>query len=439
MACAVVVSMSFLVGISCLDGSILTLLAIKLGAQEFFIGLINSVPPIALLFSLLTINAMEKIGKKKVLMTGQALATLFIAPLFLLPHLNLHFHVYVGLALFFTVTALRSISNAMGGVGWFPIIQDFVPSKITGRFLANMRTYWQSAWLVSLLCIAYFMRKDDPQWWRFQIVFAVGAIAYIIRVFAILPMSQKHINTHKTKSPAIRDRLKNAFAEPPIRIFLFYIFFYLMAASMAEPFKIKLLKDFGYGYGFILAANASLCLGAIISLRFWGRVVDKFGNRSVFSISHAGMIITSLLWILVEPSTFGSFLVFALYFASSIFNSANGIAQTRYMLHSVPADKQYFMNIIQVVAGCALATGPLVAGVFLANTKSLSLQSGAVTVNNYGLLFIFSASLFAVPHSLRKKLRMTKETPTMEVLAIVTRPVKNIMGPFLSIKRTNKK
>ncbi len=438
MTCAVIASMAFLVGLSCLDGSVLTLLAIKLGAQEFFIGLINFVLPAALIFSLLTISAMEKFGKKKILIIGFAFAAFFIVPLFSLPYINHHFHIYVGLALLFTVTALRAVANSMGGVGWFPILQDFVPSKITGKFFANMRTFWQSAWLVSLLCIAYLLRKDDPQWWRFQIVFAVGAIAYIIRVFAIMPMSQKHINTHKTKPSAIRHRFKNAFAQPSIRIFLLYLFFYFVAASMAEPFKIKLLKDFGYGYGFILAANASVCLGAIISLRFWGKIADRFGNRSVFSISHVGMITVSLLWILVEPSNFGSFLVFVLYFASSIFNSANGIAQTRYMLHSVPADKQYFMNIIQVVAGCAMAVGPLLAGIFLANTESLSLHSGDVTLNNYCLLFIFTACLFAIPHTLRKKLRMKKEAPTLEVLAIIARPVRNIIGPFLSIKRNNK-
>jgi len=282
------------------------------------------------------------------------------------------------------------------------------------------------------------MREDDPQWWRFQVVFAVGVIAYLIRISAILPMSQRK-NNQKTDPPAIGDRFKTVFSEPKIRIFLFYIFFYLTASSMADPFKIKLLKDFGYGYGFILSANAAVCLGAILSLRFWGKIADKFGNRSVFSISHVGMIITSLLWMLVEPSVFGALLVFILYFISSVFNCANGIAQTRYMLHRVPADKQYFMNFIQITSGCAMATGPLTAGIFLANTKSLSLHSGAITLNNYSLLFLLTACLFVVPHLLRKKLRMKKETPTLEVLTIVSKPVKNIMGPFLPIKQPNKK
>ena len=86
-----------------------------------------------------------------------------------------------------------------------------------------------------------------------------------------------------------------------------------------------------------------------------------------------------------------------------------------------------------------MATGPLVAGIFLANTTSLSLQSGAVTLNNYSLLFILTACLFTAPHILRKKLRMKTETPTLQVLAIVTRPLINTLSPFLSIMRPDKK
>ena len=434
MACVIIASMSFLVGLSCLDGTVLTLLAIKLGAQEFFIGLLSFILAGAILCSLPAISVMERFGKKKVLMTGFAAAAIFIIPLFCLPVTAERWAPYASLGILLAATLLRAVSNAVGGVGWFPIIQDFVPTRITGTFFANLRTYWQSAWLVSLLLLAYFLRNDEPQWWRFQCVFAIGLIAYTVRFFIIIPMSQKPPADINQKRPAIIERFKTSFVDPSIRTFIFYIFFYLAAASMAEPFTIKLLKDIGYGYAFILSATAACCIGAIISLRFWGKLADRFGNRSIFSISHIGMILVALMWLLVERSAFGSVLVFVLYFVSSVFNSGNGIAQTRYMLHTVPADKQYLMNIIQFISGAALAFGPLIAGLFLSKTKSLSFSSGAITVNNYHILFIFTACLFTIPHALRKKLRLKKETPTVQVLTIVARPIRNSLGPFLSIK-----
>ena len=266
------------------------------------------------------------------------------------------------------------------------------------------------------------------------IVFLIGFAAYIIRVLAIIPVTQKPPRHSARKSFGFIRKLIIAYNNKEIRFFIIYLMFYMSALSMAEPFKIKLMSDFGYGYGFILSATAANCLGGIVSLRFWGKLADKFGNRSIFSISHIGMIITSFLWILVEPSLFGSILIFLLYFFWSVFNSGNGIAQTRYMLHAVPTNQQYLLNIIQLVTGLSMAVGPLLGGLFLAHTESFSLSSGAIKLNNYHIWFILTSLIFIIPHILRKKLRFRKETPTIEVLAIVSQPLREVFGAFLSLR-----
>ena len=160
-----------------------------------------------------------------------------------------------------------------------------------------------------------------------------------------------------------------------------------------------------------------------------------FRSRGVFSVSHIGMIVTTLLWLLVEKNSFGSGLVLVLYFLMSVFNGANGIARTRYILHAVPSKKQYYINIIDILCNSSMAIGPLIGGFFLYNTKGFSFTSGAVSLNNYHLLFIITALLFVVPHLLRKNLRGKKETPTTQVLNIVTRPIRNAFGSFIRINR----
>lgn len=426
--------MAFLVGFSCLEGSVLTLVAIKLGAEELFIGILTFAISLSLIFSIFTINTVEEYGKKKVLITGFSVATLFIVPLFVLPFVVGYWPSKYMLALLFLATLFRCIANAMGGTGWFPILQDFVPKRLIGKFFSTLRTFWQIAWLVSMLLLAWFLRGDDPSWWRLEIVFLVGFAAYIIRVLAIIPMNQKHTSHKVRKTFSFIQKLIIAYNNVEIRFFMIYLVFYMSALTMSEPFKIKLLSDFGYGYGFILSAIAANCLGAIISLRFWGKLADRFGNRSIFTISHIGMIITSFFWILVEPSLFGSILVFLLYFFWSVFNSGNGIAQTRYMLHAVPTNQQYLLNIIQLITGLSMAAGPLLGGLFLAHTESFSLSSGAIRLNNYHIWFILTSLLFIIPHILRKKLRFKKETPTIQVLAIVSRPLRNVFGAFLSLR-----
>jgi MFS family permease len=434
MTYAMVSAMAFVIGFSCLQGSVLTLVAIKLGAEELFIGILTFAISMCLLFSIFTINAVEKYGKKKVLIAGYSTAIFFILPLFALPLVVGNWHLKYVLALLFVTTLFRCISNAMGGTGWFPILQDCVPNRLTGAYFSTLRRSWQTAWLVSLLLLAWFLRGSDPSWWRLEIVFLIGFVAYIIRVLAVMHISQQPPRQTIKQSFGIIQKFIIAYKNVEVRFFILYLVFYMSALTMSEPFKIKLLSDFGYGYGFILSATAANCLGAIISLKFWGKLADRFGNRSIFTVSHLGMIFTSFLWIVIEPSLFGSILVFFLYFFWSVFNSGNGIAQTRYMLHAVPIDQQFLMNIIQLIMGLSMAMGPLLGGLFLTHTESLSLSSGAMHLNNYHVWFILTSLFFIIPHLLRKKLRFRKETPTLQVLAIVSRPFRNAFGAFLSFK-----
>ena len=434
MTYTIVAATAFLVGYSCLDGSVLTLVAIKLGAEELFIGILSCAVSLSLIFSIFTINIVEKYGKKKVLITGFSAAALFIIPLFSLPWVVGHWSLKYILTLLFVTTLFRCIANAMGGTGWFPMLQDCVPNRLTGTYLSTLRTSWQTAWFVSLLLLAWFLQGDNPSWWRLEIVFLIAFMAYIIRVLAIISITQKPPRQAIRQPFGIMKKFIIAYKNVEVRFFILYLMFYMSALTMSEPFKIKLLSDFGYGYGFILSATAANCLGAIISLRFWGKLADRFGNRSIFTISHLGMIITSFPWILIEPSLFGSILIFLLYFFWSVFNSGNGIAQTRYMLHAVPTDQQYLINIIQLITGLSMAVGPLLGGLFLAHTESFSLSSGAIHLNNYHVWFILTSLLFIIPHLLRRKLRFKKETSTLQVLAIVSRPLRNVFGAFLSFK-----
>jgi MFS family permease len=372
-------------------------------------------------------------------MVGHGLAAVFIVPLLLLPWAAGAWSVKASLGLFFVATFLRSASNALGGVAWFPILQDIIPKRITGKFFARLRISWQIAWLLSLFAIAAFLRQADPRWWRFEVIFVVAIIMYALRVCAFARMEEKMTTVEPGSSPGIFQRFKVILTNRELRIFLLYIMFYICAHAMVKPFQVKLLKDFGYSDGFILAATGVGSLGAVVSLRFWGRLADKFGNRSVFTLSHVGMVITNILWILVSPSTFGMYLVFVLFFVNWVFNSGNSIAQTRYMMHTVPADKQYLLSIVHMVWGLSAASGPLIGGWFLSKTENLRFESGAVSLNNYHILFIVSGLLFIIPHLLRKKLRTTDETSTVKVLTIITRPIWDVIGPIVTFKSTNNK
>ncbi len=434
MSFAIAAAMAGVAGMACLGGNVITLAAIKLGANELYLGLLIFAATIPLISSLFTISAVEKKGKRRVMLIWYSVSLLFAAMFILLPLTAERWPSQLSMIFLLTVVFLLSTSNALGNTGWFPILQDIVPAQITGSFFAKLRISWQSTWLTTTLVMAYFFRNAEPPWWKFKLIFIVGLVFLPTRVLTIIPIAEIPSLSRKTKLSIIK-RFVNLWRNRHLRMLAWYISFYMIAATIAEPFKIKLLKDLGYSYGFIIATTASIGLGAIISLKFWGNLADRFGNRPIFSISHVGMIIASMLWIAVEKNTFSSVFIFFIYFIWSFFNSGNGIAQTRYMLHAVPAHRQYFLNIILTITYSATALGPLLGGLFLRNSTNLTFQSGAVSLNNYHILFILSSVLFVIPHILRKKLQIKKDTPTSRVLADITRPLKNVFVPFVKVSK----
>jgi MFS family permease len=433
----IVVSIATMTSVACLGDNVLSLAAIKLGAKERFIGFLTFALIAPLVMQIFTISAVEKIGKKRILLIWFTTGLLFVLPVLFIPQIASLFSADIALILLFACTFLWKTCDGLANSGWFPILQDSVPSDIVGKFFARLRTSWQAAWLTSLLIIAWFLGGDNPEWWRFQLIFAAGFIAFAVKPIGTLGMSERTIfSENNSVRLNLTDRFRELFSKKEVRIFTFYSIFYTSAYFFVEPFKVKFMKDLGYSDSFVIAATAAAGLGAITSLWFWGRLADRFGNRGIFSISQTGMIMTSFLWVIVGKSTFGTVLILTLYFFTSVFSCANDIAQTRYMLHAVPINKQYYMNLISVLVNFFASLTPIAGGFFLYKTEKFRFRSGVLSFNNYDLFFIITALLFVIPFTLRKQLRVGKETATKDVIAIVMRPLRNTLGILVGFNKS---
>ena len=391
--------------VSCFVMLVLTLVSLKLGASEIYLGVLSFA-----LFGMwgcrmFTLTAVEKHGKRKVMIFWMTISVLFIIPLLLLPFLVNCWSSSACLALILIAAFLRVGTYSLGNAGWFPILHDIVPQPITGRYFANMRTLWQIAGLITGLLITWLL-WDNSDWWRFEIVFLVGLMAFVCRVATLVPMVENPTISAKPKI-SIPERFHEVICHKQLRRLVFYIIAYLIAATIAEPFKIKFLKDHGYGDGFILLTSiAMISVGAIVSLRFWGRFADRFGNSPIFAISHLMMPVVAILWLFVDNNR--PILVLCLFFVWGVFDSGNRIGQTRYVLHSVAADKQNQINIINIASGLSMGIAPLLGGVFLRLTGQFGIKLGSMSFNNYHFLFIISAALFVLLHLLHREIEPKK-------------------------------
>lgn len=128
-------------GGTCICPSVMALASMKLGAGEIFLGLLNVAYLLPLVFGVLTMPTIEYRGKRVVLLFWFFLCTVFILPLLILPSLVEAWPPSWCLTLIFCSIFLLSTAASLAITGWFPILQDIVPAKLTGRFFGNFRTW----------------------------------------------------------------------------------------------------------------------------------------------------------------------------------------------------------------------------------------------------------------------------------------------------------
>ena len=141
-------AVSAVMGGCCLGGNVLNLAVLKLGASEVYLGVLGFITMGSWCFRVFSMSAIERVGKRKVMLMWYWVILLFMLPFVLIPYLAGFWPTWACLALLLVASLGRNIAYALGNTGWFPLLQDVVPRQITGRFFANMRTGWQTrpAW-----------------------------------------------------------------------------------------------------------------------------------------------------------------------------------------------------------------------------------------------------------------------------------------------------
>jgi MFS family permease len=295
--------------------------------------------------------------------------------------------------------------RAMGMAGWFPIINDNVPDEIRGRFFARLRTSWQLVLVAYSAAVGWFLGPQS-EGWRFQIVFLVSLAANLAGTAGITRIPEAPL-VPPTRGQTFWRTLSEPFRDRSYACFLVFGALYNLAVGMAGPFMLRCLKGtLGAGDNFIVWMDTLTAIGAAASLPLWGRVVDRFGGRMIFTLLIPLLALLNLLWLVAEPANAQwKSLVAAFYVLQGSFIFGVGVGITDMMLGG--ARKEYqstYINVAFVLNTLAVGLGPflgtLVAGLF----SGMDAHWGALTLDSNRWVFIMRFLLLLLPLGIVVKL-----------------------------------
>lgn len=394
-------------------GGVLSLFILRIGGGAFEIGLA---------FSLFTgLNLLRGfIGpyidyyNKRNILFNFWLTAAFISVyiLIIIPVYN-YFGKTASLIFLFTGIIIYRLILNVGDAAWIPLVSEVIPEKIKGRFLSVHRMFWQSVIFIWIIIAGIFLGKN-PSVEKFYGIFIFSVIFHFIRPFIIRKI--KYI-------PVInRNRRKNIFSEikKPLKNRQFLPFVFFTASSTAvlfivEPFIVPFLENgLGIPASYTLFISSGIHVGSIVSLAFWGKLSDRYGNRFIFFITSITIFILLLLTMLIPA--YENMKLFSVILASLIcilygiaFSGFRIGALSRIFSESPPEEKGTYINLWVSIWGFTSLIVPAAAGKILVLCKNCYIPVLFFNIDNYKLVFLVSSVLVFISIYYIKKMKPIDE------------------------------
>jgi MFS family permease len=181
---------------------------------------------------------------------------------------------------------VSSLFSAIMGVTWNSWVQEWVPTRLRGKYFGRRNRLLQVAGLLFLLVAGWIIGR-----WNYAVpVFqAIIVGAGILRVFSL--RCEWASPTHALRPAAapkltVRAQLGVLMKSTSFLVFIAFGSMWSFAANCFGPFYQVFMFDHARFSAFEVGVTATLSqLGGALSLPAWGLLLDRYGNKPVMIVS----------------------------------------------------------------------------------------------------------------------------------------------------------
>lgn len=412
----------------------ITPFALALKATTAQIGLLSSLPNLAMAFSQLAVPRLAEraISRKKFILPIVFAHALMWLPVLLIPYFFPGDKVWWLIGFFAIITVLGSLGNPV----WGSMMADLVPEGMRGNFFGFRGRVGGLLTLIFFFIGGAILEiSKKTVLIGFSIIFGGALFFRLISGFFLSRMYDPPSSVTRKNTYRLLDVLKKM---PVTNVGRFIIYVALMkfATYLAGPFfAVFMLRDLKFSYLTYVGITATSDLVNILFLSFWGRRADKAGNIKVLKITALLVPLVPLLWMGSREIYYLIPIQFLSGFAWSGFN----LVSVNFLYDAAsPENRTQYIAISNALNGVAICLGALTGGLLATHFPSLL---------GYQLLSLFLISgvargLVAIRlFSNVFEMRRVRETTTAELLfgglhlprnPHATRRVLRIHSPFLS-------
>ena len=269
--------------------------------------------------------------------------------------------------IFAAIVFISNLGNAVCGVAWSASISELVPLNIRGKYFGTRNLMFGFWSLVAVLVAGQLAEQFGNAVWIFGIVFSIAAFARLIGLFFLTRMKfpsrvmepQPQRAPLETFTAVFRDR---NFMRLLLFTGLFGFFF-----NIGQPFySVFVLKELSFTLRHLVALTTLQTIGLLISLRTWGLLVDRFGNKPVMlTTALTWLTFAGASWCFASPAHHGH--LYATYFITGFMIAGfQNVGQFNLMIKMVPSENRaHYLSVYFSFTNLLIALGPLTGGLVL--------------------------------------------------------------------------
>ncbi len=388
------------------DAAIIILYASMLGAGDGMSIVTTSISSLAIGFLSIPMAWLTLHGKtyQRTILYATAFALAMFGMIVLAP-----FFGKAAIAVLLGSLILFSFAHTLYISAWFPMLDTFLTPDRRSTYLGNMRFSWQLSSALLLFGIGAVIGKNPPiEYLQYVMLFSM--LIYSFKFYFIAKIPNFRTPEQDKKIIPFAEGLKIALNNKPLTGYSVYLFILNLAAYGTIPLTTLYLKKALMAPDNIIVFISSLVLGGMLAGSFSsGRLIRKFGIRTVFLAVHVIYAVTNIgLFFLgrgILPDNLLFAVVAAVLFIYSFFFACANIASSSEMMYlATPGNKVmamafcnsfYYMGcgLSRLLTSLILGSGALAASWTLGDMTFCHYQTLFLV---YGICVIFAASLLVV-------------------------------------------
>lgn len=334
-----------------------------LGATNYQVGLISSIPPlVTLLMTLPAAILLNRALEQKKLVAFSVIAARFI---FLLIAFVSYVPESLGSWLLLALIAVMSVPNTMANMGWQSFIGNIIEEQRRAQFFSDRNRLLTIVGLVVTLTIGIVMKDMTGNRLAYQILFMFTFVVGLLELYFLLkhdePVRERKLEKKRAMDWSI---FKNNKYVMFLVVALVFNFGWQMAWGLFNIYNVRYAEATIF---WISMFNVASMLAQIFSFSLWRKWSQKYGNMRVFVWVAFGMSTAPLLMVL---STNLYYLVF-MSLISGLFISGTVLILFNLLLENSPEEvRTYCITTYHVLLAIIAFTAPQI-GIWLLETYSM--------------------------------------------------------------------